>query len=408
MDSWNVLLQLDGFNGKPGRRCTRYAMPGVALPAQISIVACDSVAVGLDTSLHGQIACRLGGVSHHCDGPRPLDCMAWREPACRHVLVLLIGQQPLNLIFETLAKKWLSRGSANAVVLPVLIGGVSHDKVFPGHNYPVLSRCQAVTWGGSVSRLAEIVMAAALIDRKPGVFVSYLRKEASAGAEQIFDALSHAGFRVFLDRFSGTAGRIFPHELAEAMADMGLVVLLETDGLKRSRWTMWEAAFARRYRIGPIAINFDSAPKFHSVAARLDITDDPAAPLPTATVDAIIGFIRQEHLKVALGRRAYYESLIRLAAHSRHGEARAVGAGVLELVDHRATTQGFALPSGAPGQLKHVRRLVEAASTGRRLLAGEHQHLPPTDRADLVWLSREKQVELAGSASIYDWVRHVL
>jgi hypothetical protein len=333
--------------------------------------------------------------------------MAWNEPGCRHILVLLIGSAPVDSRYETLAHDWLQRGGATATILPALASGLSHAQAFAGHAYPTLSRSNMASWGGSPSRLAEIVLSAALIDEKPGVFVSYLRKEASAGAEQIHDALIRGGFRVFLDRFSGTPGRLFPHELAEAMASMGLVVLLETPGLHNSRWTMWEAAFSRRYRIGPIAVNFSGARGLRSVAARKAVADDPAQALPDAVVGAILRFIQDEHLKVAVGRRVYYESLICLAAQSKRGDANPVGSGVLEIVDQHRNIRGFALPSGAPGQLKHVRRLVETA-TGDRLLAGEHQHLSPANRSDLEWLATREKVTLAGSASIYRQVRSLV
>jgi len=106
------------------------------------------------------------------------------------------------------------------------------------------------------------------------VFISYLRAEASQGAEQIHDGLARSGFRIFLDRFSGTAGRLFPQELSEAMASMGLVVLLETSGLFRSRWTMWEVGFARRYQLGPIAVNFNRARAIRTAMVRHPVSED--------------------------------------------------------------------------------------------------------------------------------------
>jgi hypothetical protein len=411
MNSWTVLLQLEGVSARFNYSCERYPVSGVALPAQIFIVACDSAAEGSAQSVHGEIEIRLSrlrGNSENCGGPRGLGCIAWGEPSCRHILVLLIGNSPLDPKYERLAHDWLQRGGSKAVVVPALVGGISHAQVFGNNAYPTLSHCNLAAWGGSPSRLVEIVLSAALIDEKPGVFISYLRKESSAGAEQIHDALIRAGFRVFLDRFSGTPGRLFPQELAEAMANMGLVVLLETPGLSSSRWTMWEAAFSRRYRIGPIAVNFIGARRLRSVTERHVVVDDPAQALPNTVVDAILKFVQDEYLKIAVGRRVYYETLIRLAAQSKGGDVRAVGSGVLEILDGGNNTKGFVLPSGAPGQLKHVRRLVETATSGQPLLAGEHQHLSPSDRSDLEWLATQEQVKLAGSASIYRIMRSII
>lgn len=411
MNNWTVLLQLECENNAVNNSCTRYAMSGVALPVQISIVACDTIAEGSAQAVHDELNIRLlglRGVPYNCGCPQGFGCMAWYESSCRHILVPLIGTVPKTQKYECLANEWLKQGGSKAVVIPVLVGGITHAQVFANNSFPTLSQCNLASWGGSTFRLAEIVLSAALIDEKPGVFISYLRKEASAGAEQIHDALIRAGFRVFLDRFSGTAGRLFPHELAEAMAEMGLVVLLETPSLSSSRWTLWEAAFAHRYRIGPVAVNFNGPIGLRSVVARHPLASDPAQVLPTTEVDRIVKFVQDEYLKIAIGRRAYYETLVRLAAQSKGGDVKATGSGVLTIEDRNNSTRGFVLPSGVPGQLRHVRRLVEAATGGSRLLAGESQHLSPSNRSDLEWLTAKENVKLTGSASIYRIVRSIV
>lgn len=410
MNSWNVILQLEGLSGCINASCTKYATTGIVLPAHISIIACDSFADMDSQAVHSEIHSRLSHLyssSEDCSGPRGLRCIAWEEPSCQHILVLLIGETRLQLSYERFAQDWLDRSNRSKVI-PVLLGGLSHNQVFGNGAYPTLSQCNAAPWGGSASRLAEIIMTEALLDEKPGVFLSYLRNEASAGVEQIHDALIRAGFRVFLDRFSGTPGRLFPHELAEAMSGMGLVVLLETNGLFISRWTLWEAAFARRYRIGPVAVNFNGASGFRSATSRYSVNDDPSQVLPIFVVDEIVAYVQNEHLKVAVGRRAYYETLIRLAAQSKGGDVHSAQSGVLKIVDQNHQDKGFALPCGSPGQLRHVRRLVEAATSGRALLAGEHGHMAPSDRSDLEWLASEKQVTLTGSSSIYRMVRNII
>lgn len=409
MDNWNVILQCEGASRiKPV--CTKYAIPGIVLPAHISIIACDSFADVDSQAVHSEIHSRLSYLynsSEDCGGPRGLRCMAWDESSCQHILVLLIGKTPVQLSYEGFAQDWLDK-STRSKVIPVLLGGLTHNQVFGNGAYPTLSQCNTASWGGSIARLAEIIMTEALLDEKPGVFLSYLRNEASAGVEQIHDALIRAGFRVFLDRFSGTPGRLFPHELAEAMSGMGLVVLLETNSLFASRWTLWEAAFARRYRIGPVAVNFNGAKGFRSVANRCSFNDDPSYALPSNVVDDIVKYIQAGHLKVAVSRRAYYETLIRLAAQSKGGDVHNSQSGVLKIIDGNNQDKGYALPCGAPGRLKHVRRLVEAATGGSALLAGEHSHLSSSDRSDLEWLASEKQVTLTGSSSIYRMVRNIM
>lgn len=177
---------------------------------------------------------------------------------------------------------------------------------------------------------------------------------------------------------------------------MGLVVLLETQSLSSSKWTMWEAAFAHRYRVGPIAVNFNGATGLRATTVRHSVYEDPANPMAPQAVDGIVKLILDEHLKVAAGRRAYYETLIRLAAQSKGGDVTAIGSDVLQIADKQSAVKGFALPSGVPSQLRHVQRLVETTTGGSALLAGEYQHLPPADRSDLEWLAAKENVKLTG------------
>lgn len=60
---------------------------------------------------------------------------------------------------------------------------------------------------------------------RPSVFLSYIRKEARDVADQLFDALGHRGYGVYLDQFSGVPGRIFPEQIAEELADKAVLLL---------------------------------------------------------------------------------------------------------------------------------------------------------------------------------------
>lgn len=409
MQSWNVILQIEDSLGCINSTCTRYATNGVTLPTQFFIISCDSIADTDAHVIHDEIQMRLTRLQsnpEYCGRTRGFDCLAWREPSCQHVLVPMIGSPVISQQYEDLARDWLNR-SAKSKVIPVLCNGVSHGLVFDGGLFPTLSQCNTASWGGSIPRLAEIIMTEAMLDEKPGVFLSYLRNEASAGVEQIHDALIREGFRVFLDRFSGTPGQLFPQELASAMSGMGLVVLMETASLAASRWTMWEAAFANRYRLGPIAVNFNAA-GFPAVFSRHTLNADPSQNLSQQVIADIVDFIKQEHLHVNVNRRAYYETLIRLAAQSKNGDAERIQAGVLKVVDSLGVNKGAVLPCAVPGQLKHVRRLVEAATAGDKLLAGDHAHLSPSDKSDLVWLTQGQSIQLTGSASVYRKVQDLL
>ena len=407
--SWRVILQQEGPPGTAGQ-CIQFGLAGVSVPGRISVQACDGAAVATASAVFSEIERRvlkLGAAANPCNGPRGMGCMAWQAPSCQNVLVLIIGTIPLDPYYEQIAKDWLSQRSSGTVI-PALLPHLTHAQVFGNGAFPTLDKCTAATWGGSTDVLAASAMTAAMLEEKPGVFVSYLRKEASRGAEQIHDALAHAGFRTFLDRFAGTQGRVFPEELSEAMSSMGLVVLLETAGLFRSPWTMWEAGFARRYRLGPVAVNFNGARKIRGKMDRLSIPENPHTGLSSTAIDRIVDFVRNHHIGRAVERRAFYESLVRAAALRRGGDATVVGAGILSLKNSGGAEVGLAMPAGVPGQLRHVRRIMDVPGAGQRILAGEHQHLALRDRDDLRWLARLTNLQLAGSAAVYRVVHQLL
>jgi len=281
--------------------------------------------------------------------------------------------------------------------------------VFGSGAFPELAKCTAAPWGGSVLTLARIVMEAALLDQRPGVFISYLRNDASVAADQIHDELRHIGYRVFLDHFSGTPGHLFPSEIAEAMTEMDAVLVLETQNLRKSKWTMWEAIFAHRYRIGPLAVNFLNSPQLQSVGPRRHSTSvDPSRPISSSELNHIIQFVRDQLPELAVARRAYYETLIRLAARSRGGTVSHHQNGVLTINDGQGVHKADALASGVPARLRHAHRIADASSVFEKLIAGEHHHLQSSSLSDLQWLVGKTGLRLVGSASVYRIVRQLV
>jgi hypothetical protein len=405
MTDFRILLQCTSY--PIGESCTHFATEGIALPAHISIVACDRSANPVARTLHAELETRLGrmGVAGTtCSAMFGSACAPWTEPSCQHVLVLVISSPLLDASYDDIARDWLRSTRGRGIVISALDSSLIFADVVDELTHPTLSRCAAPTWGRDTGRLAELVLSASLLDERPGVFVSYLRKEALGGADQIHDALTHAGYRVFLDRFNGTPGRVFPRELAESMASMGLVLVLETAGLRGSDWTMFEVNFAHRYRLGPIAVNFGLAPRTGVATERLLVADDPLHDLPPQEVERIVDFVQTHALEIALSRRAYFETLVRLAASAAGSSEVDAGFGVMSL-QRSGVPYASVLPAAVPGRLRHVHRLASAATRGRAILAGEHQHLPLADSDDLRWLARERSVTLAGSGSVFRVVR---
>ncbi len=90
------------------------------------------------------------------------------------------------------------------------------------------------------------------------VFISYSRQESSEIAFQLHDALSRRKFDVFLDRFSVQPGEDFQRKLDQELADKAFVVLLESPGVRESRWIQHEISYALDHRIGVLAVTMPS------------------------------------------------------------------------------------------------------------------------------------------------------
>jgi hypothetical protein len=406
--NWNVVVQIQSPSTKG---CERLTLAGLPRPCRILIVACDATADAAAIASYQHLLAQLRSKStsyEGCGGSIYPGCMAELEPACEHILVPVIARLPISPARLQVLYGWIGT-SGRRMILPALAGGLSHSQVFA--NAPTaISRLQLVPWGGDPKRLAALIAQRALYGERPGLFISYRRQEAAAVADQIFDAMTHRGFRVFLDRFSGTSGRLFPQEIAEEIADRDVVLVLETPGMLQSRWTLWEIAFASLYRLGLLALRWPSAPRLPPISTRnrLNISPGSGGSLSGADLDRASAFIERGHTLAALTRRAFYEALIEAAAFSKKGTIRPMGDGVVEVLNQKNASRGLIVPSGRPGSLAAIRPLVQGmggSSKLPRLLAGQHEHLRPSAYLDLDWLAGTVGVQLCGRADVYKRVR---
>jgi TIR domain len=406
MPASNFVLQLKGPNAgsPPNPLCQQFTLPGIPRPCRVLFYACDASTTSVAASAHGAVEANLksrsGVTSSNCGGPGIWGCMTWSESSCLQVLVPVIGG-PIPKSVEADILNWQKRAGPKSVVLPALLPGITHRAAFAGCS-SAFSRLNSANWQGNPQRLAANVMQRTAQLDKPGLFISYRRSEAGALVDQLYDALSHRGFRVFLDRFSGSPGRYFPSELAEEMADKAVLLVIETPNILQSKWTLWEIGFAHRYRLGLVSLQFPSSPTLTRISTRLPIAPNSGGTLDAADLDTALAYIDSEQVVASLRRRAFYEGLVSGAASLAGGTLNDIGDGLLELADKTGTPSAIVLPSGRPGRLSEVRSL--ATATGAmlpRLLLGQHRHLPPAAQSDLNWLAGRISTELLARYSGY-------
>jgi TIR domain len=182
---------------------------------------------------------------------------------------------------------WLTQKPDRAV-LTVFQRGASPPALLPSD---ALRAINAQFWDKSATEaITGILSLVALSLDDQRIFISYRRLETQPLAEQLFDALTHEGFDVFLDRFSIHPGLNFQQRLTQELADKSMLLLLESAWVHTSEWTNHEIQFAKRYQLGLLALQMpDRAEPLDSVDVDLRLPkltpQDFKDPKPGETVN---------------------------------------------------------------------------------------------------------------------------
>jgi hypothetical protein len=114
--------------------------------------------------------------------------------------------------------------------------------------------------GARIPNIAEEVLRhLGLTERDRRVFLSYLRKEATGVAFQLYDELHRRGFSVFLDIFEVEHGDLVQPRIEQALQHTSFVLLLYTPGVQSSEWVEKEINLALAQSLGLVALAFPNA-----------------------------------------------------------------------------------------------------------------------------------------------------
>lgn len=201
-------------------------------------------------------------------------------------------------------------------ILPVLQSGIPVTLPNP-FNSP-----QVAFWNADIDEVIPTIFGLiGISEEDQRIFISYRRTDTSAFAEQLFDRLSHEGFEVFLDRFSINPGVNFQNRLYQELADKAMIVFLESPNFLTSSWIQLEIAFAKKYRLGYLALNIDKSPEINSVddEFRKDISlTIGTGLLNIPSLNNLVNDIKQLH-SVALYRMKNYLNTNIVAALVNNG-----------------------------------------------------------------------------------------
>lgn len=148
-------------------------------------------------------------------------------------------------------RKLMGNGDA---VYPVFFTEGQFEQEVPAILKPINGVCY------SDDKLDSIVNVAfeelRLLRKKRRVFISYKRSDSAAVANQLYDVLSRHQFDVFLDTYSIRGAADFQMELHHRITDSDVLIQLNSQGFKDSKWCEEEITEANARRVGVLQVNW--------------------------------------------------------------------------------------------------------------------------------------------------------
>ena len=256
------------------------------------------------------------------------------------------------------------------------------------------------------------------------LFISYVRQDTSALADQLFVALTQEGFDVFLDRCSVPAGVAFQERLMQDLCDKAMVVLLNSSGVAQSHWVEEEIALVKIYRLGLLELRLPGGEE------RSDIDADFSHLLTSADLEQIAGGshaantqqLRPQALATVVDRIKEVHSL---ALHRRRCEladnfaaalvalgktAQTLPDGTFLLQASATSSRTLVSLSARPPELGHFCSLHQRGNLGS---GHEGWIISPAPfflaerQAELSWLGDLSSIQHADEAQILQLVAHL-
>lgn len=160
---------------------------------------------------------------------------------------------------------------------------------------------------------ADVMKGFRLARAQRQVFISYRRSESAGVAHQLFHELNERGFRVFLDTASVDAGADFQKALWGRMADVDLVVLLDTKKALDSTWVHQELNRAHDLGMGVVQLIWPDHTQTPGTELSFPITlkdadfvsarFDKGGTLETIVIQGVIRSIENERIRSLSARR---------------------------------------------------------------------------------------------------------
>lgn len=303
---------------------------------------------------------------------------------------------------------WL-QDAPDRSTLPLFKAGANPSQLLPVAD---LQKLNASFWKKAPSECVPAIFSrVGLTVSEQRVFISYRRIETQPLAEQLFDALTHDGFDVFVDRFSVDPGVDFQRRLDQELADKSMVVLLESAAIEASKWTQHEIDYTKKFRLGLLALQLPDRQRplpsidvdLRKKLTKKSFLSEPAqvqdpqtgrlvnrwGPLKEGPLARVVALVKSIHDAAIFRRRRYLRDAMdaALAAAQLTPDAAAPD-GLVMVRNAKGTLYAIWLTTRPPELYDFYTthpRTLQPPSTG--IIIGPASLLEPAREARLKWLT---------------------
>lgn len=283
------------------------------------------------------------------------------------------------------------------IIIPVL--EVGKPVILP----PPFNIPQVAFWNINIEEIIPTIYGLiGVSDEDQRIFISYKRTDTSELAEQLFDRLSHEGFEVFLDRFSIRPGINFQNRLYQELVDKAMIIFLESPRFLDSEWVKLEIAFAKKYRLGLLALNIGASKKIAS------IDDEYRRSIPalgttgrlnTVALDSLVNDIKRQHSIALYRMKNYLNNNIIAALQSKGANATFDNNGFIDVTDKAGTLEYKIWATARPPMVNDYHYSDISHSTGVKVIFGPEFREKKREVLN-TWLSQKAVVEYYNEGEI--------
>ena len=249
----------------------------------------------------------------------------------------------------------------------------------------------------SVERIFNTLLeCVGLLPRQRRIFLSYLRREATPAAVQLFAELSARQYEVFLDTHAIGSGVEFQEALWHQLCDVDVLVMLETPNYFSSRWTSAEYGRALSKGIGVLRIQWpDSTPSIHTgTASRVELIEkeiDKFGHLDEAAINRIASQLESVRSLSHATRQVSLANSIHDAVATVEGHVNGIGANRAIHVTLRSGRSILVQPTYGVPTAVTLQDTLERAGTSECAIVYDHFGMKKSWQSHLDWLEAKVQ-----------------